>query len=47
MILLCKTVIVAKSKEVKIGCNLAESSKEGTKRVFLPMMMIMYESYIK
>jgi hypothetical protein len=27
--LACKKVIVAKSKEVKIGCNLAESSEEG------------------
>jgi hypothetical protein len=26
--LLCKTIIVAKSREVKIGCNLAGSSKE-------------------
>jgi hypothetical protein len=27
--LLCKKIIVAKSKEVKTGCNLAEYSKEG------------------
>jgi hypothetical protein len=26
---LCKKEIVAKFKEVKIGCSLAESSKEG------------------
>jgi hypothetical protein len=32
--LLCKNNIVAKSKEVKTGCSLAESSKEsyGSKR---------------
>jgi hypothetical protein len=31
----------AKFKEVKTGCNLAESSKEGygSKRAVLPMMM--------
>jgi hypothetical protein len=41
--LLCKKIIVAKSKEEKIGCNLVESSKEGhgSKRAILPMMMIM------
>jgi hypothetical protein len=41
--LLCKKIIVAKCKEVKTGCNLAESSKEGygPKRVVLPMMMMM------
>jgi hypothetical protein len=27
--LLCKTITVAKSKEVKTGSNLAESSKDG------------------
>jgi hypothetical protein len=27
--LLCKQIIVAKSKEVKTGCSLAEPSKEG------------------
>jgi hypothetical protein len=33
-------VIVTKSKEGKIGCNLAESSKEGcgSKMAVLPMM---------
>jgi hypothetical protein len=33
----------AKSKEVKTGCNLAESSKEGcgSKSKILPMMMMM------
>jgi hypothetical protein len=38
-----KKKTVAKSKEVKTGCNLAESSKEvyGSKRAVLPMMMIM------
>jgi hypothetical protein len=42
--LLCKKITVAKSKEVKTGCNLAESSKEGYgfKRTTLPMMMLMY-----
>jgi hypothetical protein len=42
--LLCKRKItVAKSKEVKTGSNLAESSKEGygSKRAVLPMMMMM------
>jgi hypothetical protein len=36
-------IIVAKSKEVKPGCNLAESSKEsyGSNRAVLPMMMMM------
>jgi hypothetical protein len=34
-------IILAKSKEVKTGCNLAESSKEGygSKRVVWSMMM--------
>jgi hypothetical protein len=27
--LLCKRITVAKTKEAKTGCNLAESSKEG------------------
>jgi hypothetical protein len=38
--LFCKG-IVAKSKEMKTGCNLAESSKEGygSKRAVLPMMI--------
>jgi hypothetical protein len=41
MTLLCKK-IVAKSKEVKTGCNLAESSKEayGSKRDVLPKTII-------
>jgi hypothetical protein len=32
-----------KSKEVKTGCNVAESSKEGygSERAVLPMMMVM------
>jgi hypothetical protein len=40
--LLCKKIIVAKSKEVKTGCNLAESCKEGcgSKRDVFPMMMM-------
>jgi hypothetical protein len=41
--LLCKKIIVAKSKEVKTGCNLAESSKEGygSKRAVLLMILMM------
>jgi hypothetical protein len=27
--LICKAITVTKSREVKTGCNLAESSKEG------------------
>jgi hypothetical protein len=43
MTLLCKRIIVAKSKEVKTRCSLAESSKEGygSKRAILPMMVMM------
>jgi hypothetical protein len=45
--LLCKKIIVAKSKEVKTGYSLAESSKEGygSKWAVLPMMMIMMIMY--
>jgi hypothetical protein len=41
--LLCKSISIAKSKEVKTGSNLAGSSKEGygSKSAVLPMMMIM------
>jgi hypothetical protein len=41
-ILNCKTIIVANSKEVKTGSNLAESSEEGhgLKRTVLPMMLM-------
>jgi hypothetical protein len=42
--LLCKKkIIAAKSKEVKSGCNLVESSKEGygSKRAILPTTMMM------
>jgi hypothetical protein len=41
--LLCKKIIVAKSKEVEIGSNLAESSKKGCglKTAVFPMMMMM------
>jgi hypothetical protein len=39
-------IIVAKSKEVKTGCNLAESSKKGSKRAALPMMIIMVDYFI-
>jgi hypothetical protein len=43
MTLLCKKIIVAKFKEVKTGCILAESSKKGygSKRSVFPMMMMM------
>jgi hypothetical protein len=39
---LCKTIIVAKSEEVKPGLNLAESSKEGyaSKMAVSPMMIM-------
>jgi hypothetical protein len=49
MNLICKQITVAKSKEVKTGSNLAESSKEGygSKRVVLPMMMMMMMNSIK
>jgi hypothetical protein len=42
-VLLCKNIIVAKSKEAKTRCNLAESSKEdhGSHRAVLSMMMFM------
>jgi hypothetical protein len=42
MTLLCKKIVVTKSKEVKTGCNLIESSKEcyGSESAVLPMMMI-------
>jgi hypothetical protein len=41
--LLCDKITVAKSKEVKTGFNLAETSKEGygSRRAVLPMMMLM------
>jgi hypothetical protein len=41
MTLLCKKIIVAKSEELKTGCSLIESSKEGcgSERAFLPMMI--------
>jgi hypothetical protein len=41
-ILLSRKIVVTKSREVKTGCNLAETSKAGygSKRVILPMMMI-------
>jgi hypothetical protein len=43
MTLHCKKIIVAKSKEVKTGCNLVESSQEvyGPIRAVLPMTMMM------
>jgi hypothetical protein len=39
--LLCKNIIVLKSKEGKMGSNMAESSGEvyGSKGAVLPMMM--------
>jgi hypothetical protein len=39
--LLCKKIIVAKPKEVKTGCNLAESSKEGHGLKMAVLLMIM------
>jgi hypothetical protein len=38
--LLFERITVAKSKDAKIGCNLAESSKEGcdSKRAVLPLV---------
>jgi hypothetical protein len=43
MTLLCKKITVAKSKEVKTRCNLAESSKEGygSKRAVLLLLLMM------
>jgi hypothetical protein len=40
--LLCKKIIVAKSKQVKTGSNPVESPKEGygSKRVALPMLLM-------
>jgi spore maturation protein SpmB len=45
--LLCKKITVAKSRQVKTGSNLAESSKEGygSKRAVLPMVMMMIVIY--
>jgi hypothetical protein len=42
--LLCKKIIVAKSKEVKSRSNVAESSKEGygSKSVVLLLLMIFF-----
>jgi hypothetical protein len=42
--LACKNIIVVKSKEVKPGCNLTKSSKEGSgiKRAVLPMMVMIF-----
>jgi hypothetical protein len=42
MILLCKIITVAKSKEEKTGCNLEESSMEGygSKRAVLPVVVV-------
>jgi hypothetical protein len=44
MILLCKEIIVAKSKDVKTGSNMAEFSKEGygSKNAVLPTMIMKY-----
>jgi hypothetical protein len=41
--LLCKRSIVAKSKEMKTGCNLADFSKQsyGSRNAVLPVMMMM------
>jgi hypothetical protein len=42
MTFLCNKIIVAKSKEFKTGCNLAESSQEGygSKMTVLPILMM-------
>jgi hypothetical protein len=42
--MLCKNIIVTKSKEVKTGLYLAVSSKEGygSKRALLPMIIYIY-----
>jgi hypothetical protein len=42
--LLSKRIIVAESKEMKTGSNLAKFSEEdsGSKNAVLPMMMIIY-----
>jgi hypothetical protein len=42
--LLCKKIIVAKSKEVNTGSDLAESSKEdyGSRRALLAMIMMIF-----
>jgi hypothetical protein len=47
--LLCEINVVAKSKEVKTGSNLAEPSKEGygSERDVLPMIMIMIMMMIR
>jgi hypothetical protein len=41
--LFCKQIIVTKSKDVKTGCSMSESSKEGygSNGGFLPLMMMM------
>jgi hypothetical protein len=41
--LLCKNIIIMKSKEVKTGSNLAEPCKEGcgSRRAALPTVMMM------
>jgi hypothetical protein len=43
-----KKIIVAKSKEMKNWCHLAESSKEGfgSRRVVFPMMVMMLSQHI-
>jgi hypothetical protein len=40
--MLFKIITIVKSEEVKTGCNLAASSKEGygSKRAVLPMMVV-------
>jgi hypothetical protein len=42
MTLLCKKILVVKSKEAKTRCSVVESSKKGcgSKRAVLPMMMM-------
>jgi hypothetical protein len=42
---LCKKIIISKSKEVKPGCNMAESAKEcyGSERAVLSVMMMLLQ----
>jgi hypothetical protein len=40
MNLLCKQIIVAKSMEMKTGCNVRETAKVGTKRAVLSVFII-------
>jgi hypothetical protein len=46
--LLCKKIIVAKFKEVKIGCHLGENVKEvyGSGKAVLPMTIMKVRHHI-